>query len=289
MTPLPGKRSFLRVVKVFDEKELKMRGDGDLGTRGRIGWIVLPAAVLLAGAGAWAADTGPMVFAAASLKTAMDEIATQYEAETGLAPVVTYAGSSALARQIQQGAPADLFISANVGWMDALEDDGLIVSESRVDLLGNALVLISHDAVSTQIDLSSETDLPEMLGDNHLAMALVDAVPAGIYGKASLESLGLWEGVAPLVAQADNVRAALALVALGEAPLGITYATDAVAEPRVSVLGVFPEDSHPPFIYPAAPLSEGDRASAEPFLTYLKGAAARGVFEANGFTVLAGD
>jgi len=226
------------------------------------------------------------VFAAASMKTAMDEITARYAEETGNTARVSFAGSSALARQIQAGAPADVFISANPGWMDALAADGLIDDATRTDLLGNSLVLIAHDPDAGPVEITPDLPLSGMLGEGPLAMALVEAVPAGIYGKAALGALGLWDAVAPKVAQADNVRAALALVATGEAPLGIVYATDAHAEPAVTVLGTFPEDSHAPITYPAAHIRDSDSAVGEAFLAYLQGPVARAAFERQGFTVL---
>ncbi|MBY6002856.1 molybdate ABC transporter substrate-binding protein [Salipiger bermudensis] len=245
------------------------------------------AALALAALAAGGAAAGQVtVFAAASMKTAMDEIAPLFAEATGDTAVVSLAGSSALARQIQAGAPADVFISANPGWMDALEADGLIEADSRTDLLGNSLVLIAHDPQATPIEITPTLPLSEMLGEDHLAMALVEAVPAGIYGKAALSALGLWDGVAPKVAQADNVRAALALVATGEAPFGIVYATDARAEPGVTVLGTFPKGSHAPITYPAARIRDGDSAVADAFLAFLKGPVARAAFERQGFTVL---
>ncbi|MDO6584342.1 molybdate ABC transporter substrate-binding protein [Salipiger sp. 1_MG-2023] len=237
------------------------------------------AALLAVTAAAAQAET-VTVFAAASLKTAMDDISAAYTAATGNTARVSLAGSSALARQIEAGAPADVFISANQQWMDVLQGEGLIDPDTRRDLLGNRLVLIGQGA---PVEITPTLDLPGLLGEGKLAMALVDSVPAGIYGKAALTSLGLWEAVAPQVAQVDNVRAALALVAAGEAPLGITYATDAVAEPRVVVLGSFPESSHAPIVYPVAAIAEGDPLD---FLTFLQGAQARAAFEAQGFAVL---
>ena len=226
-----------------------------------------------------------LVYAAASLKNAMAEVAERYEAETGNSLTVSYAGSSALARQIEQGAPADIYISANTGWMDVLEGKGLLDPGSRIDLLGNALVLVGQGA---PVEITPALDLAGRLGpDGHLAMALVKAVPAGIYGKAALESLGLWDQIAGQVAQADNVRAALALVSAGAAPMGVVYATDAVAAERVEVLGTFPEDSHPPIIYPAASLAGSDNALKDGFLAYLRGPAASAAFRDQGFTVLA--
>lgn len=226
------------------------------------------------------------VFAAASLKTAMDEIAAAYETATGDTVIPSFAGSSALARQIQFGAPADVFISANAGWMDQIEADGLLAEGSRFDLVNNAIVLIAHGADAATVEIGPALDLSGMLGEGRLAMALVDSVPAGIYGKAALNTLGLWEAVAPRVAQADNVRAALALVATGEAPLGIVYATDAVAEDKVSVVGTFPRDSHPPIVYPAAALRDGDTAAAARFLSFLHGDMARAALERQGFVVI---
>ena len=222
------------------------------------------------------------VFAASSLKTALDAVAPAFEQETGHKLTVSFAGSSVLARQIEAGAPADVFISASDDWMDYLEKMDLIEPGTRRDLLGNSLVLVGHGPGTALHDWN---DLPDRLGVGHLAMALVQAVPAGIYGKAALESLGLWDQLAPQVAQADNVRAALALVALGEAPLGVVYATDAQAEPGVSVLATFPEGSHPPILYPAARI-KGSGPQAQTFLTFLDTKAARQVFVDQGFALL---
>ncbi|MEO1106076.1 MAG: molybdate ABC transporter substrate-binding protein [Pseudomonadota bacterium] len=226
-----------------------------------------------------------LVFAAASLKNALDEIAEGYTAETGDTVVVSFAGSSSLARQILQGAPADVFISANPLWMEAVAEDGLIDPASRLDLLGNTLVLVASEGTADTAPVTSRTDVLGLLDGGRLAMALVNAVPAGIYAKASLESLGLWQAVAPHVAQADNVRAALALVALGEAPLGIVYATDAAAEPDVVVVGTFAPSSHPPIVYQAAALA-GSEAGAR-FVDHLVGEAAGAIFQRHGFTPLA--
>lgn len=226
------------------------------------------------------------IFAAASMKNALDEIVTTWNTETGNSAVVSYAGSSVLARQILAGAPADVFISAAVNWMDTLEEDELIKPGTRVDLVGNAIVLVAHGNRMAPAAIAPGFDLAGMLGESKLAMALVDSVPAGVYGKAALTSLGVWDAVEPKVAQADNVRAALALVATGEAPLGIVYATDAAAEPAVSVIGVFPADSHPSIIYPAAVIAESAKPEAEAFLSYLSGAKAQAAFEGQGFTVI---
>ncbi|RDC72542.1 molybdate ABC transporter substrate-binding protein [Rhodovulum sp. 12E13] len=226
---------------------------------------------------------GITVFAAASVTTAMAEVEERFEAATGHDVIISLAGSSALARQIQQGAPADIFISANPGWMDTLEGDGLVEEGTRFDLLNNAIVLISSDSGAAPVEIGPETDLAGLLGDGRLAMARVDAVPAGIYGRAALESLGLWDGVAAQVAQARNVRAALAFVATGEAPFGIVYATDAAAEDRVTVVGTFPPDTHPPIVYPAAALARSDNPLTPVFLEFLRGPQARAVFQDEGF------
>lgn len=225
------------------------------------------------------------VFAAASMKTALDELAAAHEAESGDNIVISYAGSNALARQIIAGAPADIFISANPGWMDEVEKAGLVADGSRLDLLGNTLVLVAHDDVPA-VSITPKLDLAAMLGDEKLAMALVNSVPAGQYGKAALESLRLWEGVAPSVAQADNVRAALALVSTGEAPFGIVYASDAMADPDVHVIGTFPDDSHPPAIYPAALLTGAADQADRAFFQILSSDRADAIFAAQGFIVV---
>lgn len=221
------------------------------------------------------------VFAAASLKTALDQIAQDWSAQTGTRVTLSYGGTPALARQIAEGAPADLFLSASKDWMDDLQGKGLIRPETRRDLLGNRLVLVAHgDAPPVTVDGS--LDLPGLLDGGKLAMALVDAVPAGQYGRQALTTLGLWAAVEPSVVQSENVRTALHLVALGEAPLGIVYASDAVAEPGVTVIGIFPEDSHQPIVFPAA-LTVEAAPDAMAFLDHLSGPAAQEVFQANGF------
>lgn len=226
------------------------------------------------------------VFAASSMANALSQIAPDFEAATGHDLVVSYAGSSALARQIQQGAPADIFISASHDWMDVLARDGLIDTASRFDLLANELVLVAHGA-APPVTIGPDLDLVGLLGSGRLAMALVDAVPAGIYGKAALEHLGLWSSVAPQVAQADNVRAALAFVANGAAPYGIVYASDAAAQDNVSIIGTFPAQTHPQIIYPIARLVRSKAAGADAFLTHLRSADARAVFLQQGFIPLA--
>jgi molybdate transport system substrate-binding protein len=230
---------------------------------------------------------GLVIFAAASLKNALDEIAADWTKATGKpAPKISYAASSALAKQMEQGAPADLFISADLDWMDYVEKKDLIKKDTRVNLLGNKIVLIAPKDSTARIDIKQGIDLAKALNGGKLAMGNVDAVPAGKYGKAALEKLGAWDGVKDKIAQADNVRAALLLVSRGEAPLGIVYATDAAAEPNVKIVGTFPDGSHPPIIYPAAVVKDAKSADAQPFLDVLKSAKARPAFERQGFTVL---
>jgi molybdate transport system substrate-binding protein len=224
------------------------------------------------------------VFAAASLKTALDRIAADWQAQTGTPMTVAYGGSPAMARQIAQGAPADIFISASVAWMDDLAAQGLVRPDSRRDLLGNRLVLVAHGS-ARPIALDQATDLAALLGGGRLSMAMVDSVPAGQYGAEALRNLGLWDQVKDSLAQSENVRAALRLVALGEAPLGIVYASDAVAEPGVSVIATIPADSHQPIVYPAALMPDAGQ-DAEAFLAHLASPGAGAVFAENGFLAL---
>ena len=226
------------------------------------------------------------VFAAASLTTALAEIEADFEAATGHDLVVSLAGSSALAQQIRQGAPADIFISASTDWMDLIAAEGLIEPGGRFDLLGNTLVLIAHGRAAPTVAITPDFALSGLIGDGRLAMALVDAVPAGIYGKAALDHFGLWGGIADRVAQTDNVRAALALVALGEAPYGIVYATDANAAENVTIIATFPPESHPAIVYPLARLAGRDGTGVAALVAYLQGDAARAAFVRQGFAVL---
>jgi molybdate transport system substrate-binding protein len=228
-----------------------------------------------------------LVFAAASMKNALDDVARQWQAETGKSVAVSYAASSALAKQIEQGAPADLFISADQAWMDYLAGRKLIKAGTRVDLLGNSIVLVAAKDSKSALKIVPGFDLAGALGENRLAMADVDAVPAGKYGKAALETLGVWPSVAGRVAQAQDVRAALALVSRGEAPFGIVYKTDAAADPGVRVVDAFPAGSHPPIVYPAAALADAkNAAAAAAFLAYMRSAKARAAFDKQGFAVL---
>jgi molybdate transport system substrate-binding protein len=229
-----------------------------------------------------------VVFAAASLKNALDAIAKDWTKRSGVEVKASYAASSALARQLEQDAPADLFISADAPWMDYVAQKNLIVPASRLDLLGNRLVLVAGPGwTKGEVDLKKGVDLAGLLGNERLAMGEVASVPAGRYGKAALETLGAWQGVSPKVAGAESVRAALALVSRGEAPLGVVYKTDAAADRNVRIVGTFPADSHPPIVYPAAQIASSKNPDAASFLKYLTSNAARQDFEAAGFAVIA--
>jgi molybdate transport system substrate-binding protein len=248
---------------------------------------LLPRAVCIALAGLCAFGTLAQaetvtVFAAASLKGALDEVAQSFEDNFDHTITLSYGGSSALARQISYGAPANLFISANPQWMDDLEARGLLQAQTRVDLLSNDLVLIAPTETTTSVVLTDVDTILTALNNGPLAMGFVEAVPAGIYGKAALTSLGLWGALAPHVAQTDSVRSALALVARSEAPLGVVYGTDALAEPRVQVVARFPKDSHPPITYPVAIIAPASKG-AEDFASFLASQPALEVFQAYGF------
>jgi len=244
-----------------------------------------------------------LVFAAASLKNALDDVNTEYQRQTGRKVVVSYASSPTLAKQIESAAPADVFMSADVDWMDYLAKRRLIKPETRRNLLGNRLVLVGGplrlpptppDASPPQqgsraardVTISHGFPLANLLGGGRLAMADPDSVPAGKYGKAALEHLGVWSSVQTRIARAENVRAALALVARGEAPFGIVYQTDATADPKVKVVGFFPEDTHPPITYPIAAVAASTAPTTAAYLEYLRSPAPRPFFERQGFTVL---
>lgn len=228
------------------------------------------------------------VYAAASLKEALDAQARRFETRSPHRIVAVYAASSALARQIEAGAPADLFISADEPWMDEVERRGRLQPGSRVALLSNTLVLIAPAASPLTLRIAPGFPLATALGGAPLAMADPDAVPAGRYGKAALEKLGVWTSVAPRVVRGENVRTALNFVARGEAALGIVYGSDARAEPRVRVVDVFPADAYPPIVYPAA-LVAGSAAAgpARAFLDFLRSPAAAALWRAQGFRPLA--
>jgi molybdate transport system substrate-binding protein len=227
-----------------------------------------------------------LVFAAASLKNGLDAINAQFGREHGTAARISYAASSTLARQIEAAAPADIFISADLDWMDYLAERKLIKPEGRKTLLGNRLVLVAPASSTAVVDIEPGFPLAALLGNGRLAMADTAAVPAGKYGRAALEKLGVWPSVENRIAQAENVRAALALVARGETPFGIVYQTDAAADPGVRIVGTFPESTHPPIVYPIALLAASNNPAAAAFLAYVESEKAVPLFEKEGFTVL---
>ncbi|MDQ8700684.1 molybdate ABC transporter substrate-binding protein [Hyphomicrobium sp. LHD-15] len=227
-----------------------------------------------------------VVFAAASLKNALDTIAKDWEAKTGKKATLSFAASSAIAKQIESGAPADLFISADLKWMDWVAERKLIDDASRKTLLGNTLVLIAPAESTVNLKIEKGFKLAEALGEGRLAMGDPKSVPAGIYGQAALTSLGVWDQVSAKVAGAENVRVALTYVARGETPLGVVYGTDAKSEPKVKVVDIFPADSHQPIVYPVAITASSTNADAKAFLAYLSTPEAAKVFEGQGFTVL---
>ncbi|WP_294057096.1 molybdate ABC transporter substrate-binding protein [Sphingomonas sp.] len=227
----------------------------------------------------------PLVLAAASLQESMTAAADAWAAKGHARPVLSFAASSALARQAAAGAPADLFVSADEEWMDDLQRRGLLVPGTRADLLGNRLVLVAPANDSRAVPLGPRSPLAAWLGEGRLAMADPDSVPAGKYGKAALTKLGLWPGVQARVVRAENVRAALALVERGAARYGIVYATDARASKLVRVAGIFPAASHPPIRYPIARLKAFQSLEAEGFRRFLLGREGKAIFARYGFAV----
>jgi molybdate transport system substrate-binding protein len=225
----------------------------------------------------------PLVFAAASMKTALDAVAAAWKADTGKSVSIAYASSAALAKQIERGAPADIFISADLKWMDYLEKAKLIQVRTRRNLFGNKLVLIELSDADAKLEISKGFDLAGAAGDGKIAVCMIDSCPAGIYAKEALESLGVFAGVEPKLAQADNVRSALNLVSRGEAKFGIVYATDARADPNVKVVGAFPASSHSPIVYPVALVAASPNPDAASFLAYLTSQAATKIFLEQGF------
>jgi len=235
---------------------------------------------------ALAEDKRLTVFAAASMKNALDELNTAYAANTGVKIVASYAASSTLAKQIEQGAPADIFVSADTDWMDYAIARKDIDESTRINLLGNSLVLIApKDSAIDNVAIGRGFDLAKLAGDGRIAAGDVNAVPAGKYAKAALEDLGAWRTAEPKFAMADSVRAALTLVARAEAVLGIVYASDARIEPGVKIVGTFPADSHRPIIYPVAATAAA-KADATGYLAFLRSSRAKTTFEKYGFTFL---
>jgi len=256
-------------------------------TTARRGVAVMLVMLLAASASPAHAQTGDaLIFAAASLKNALDEVAAQYRKDTGKAVKISYGASSALAKQIEAGAPADIFISADLDWMDYVAQRHLIVSDTRKNILGNRLVLVAPKDDPVEVRVVPNFPLAGLLKGGKLAMADTSAVPAGKYGKAALEKLDVWPSVSGSIAQAENVRAALALVSRKEAPFGIVYQTDAAADANVRIAGVFPEDTHPPIIYPIARVADSKNPDAARLLAYIEAPKAAPAFEQQGFTIL---
>lgn len=252
----------------------------------RLAGLFLTLTALLAAAPAAAQDKALTVFAAASMKNALDEIDAAYTAKTGIKITVSYAASSALAKQIEQGAPADVFISADTDWMDYAIGKKAVNEASRVNLLGNSIVLIApKDSKIGNVNIGVGFDLAGLAGDGRIATGDVKAVPVGKYAKAALEKLGAWREVESKFAMAESVRAALTLVARGEATLGIVYSTDARVEPGVRIVGTFPPDSHPAIVYPVASTTTA-KPEASGYLAFLRSTAAKSILEKYGFKFL---
>lgn len=227
------------------------------------------------------------VFAAASLKNALDDTNAAFTKATGVKVTASYAASSALAKQIEQGAPADIFISADLNWMDYVAAHKLIKPDTRLNLLGNKLVLIApKDSKLEKVTIAKPFDIAKLAGDGRIAVADVKAVPAGLYTKAALEALGAWKAAEPKLAMAENVRATLAFVARDETPIGIVYETDAKIEPKVKIVGSFSDDSYPPVTYPAAATLASNNPAVTRYLAFLRGGAAKTIFEKYGFSFL---
>jgi molybdate transport system substrate-binding protein len=229
------------------------------------------------------AEAPVIVFAAASMKTALDEAATAFRADNGVEIKISYGGSLALARQLAQGAPADIFVSADEDSMDEAAEAKAIRPDSRVDLLGNTLVVVAEKNAPLQSLSLTAADVAAALGAGKLATGEVNSVPVGKYAKEALTNLKLWDAVEPHLAMTDNVRAALAFVARGEAALGIVYATDAAAEPAVRTVATFPESSHKPIVYPAALTATSANPAAVKFFEFLRAPATRAIFQRQGF------
>ena len=250
---------------------------------------IFAAFVMLCGATlspALAQDKSLTVFAAASMKNALDDIDAVFTARTGVKVTASYAASSTLAKQIEQGAPADIFLSADTDWMDYATGKKNINEQTRVNLLGNSIVLIApKDSRIDNVTIGQGFDLAKLAGDGRIATGDVKAVPVGKYAKAALEKLGAWQAAEPKFAMADSVRAALTLVARGEAALGIVYSTDAKVEPGVKIVGTFPADSHPPIIYPVAATTTAKPEATE-YLAFLRSSLAKTTLEKYGFTFL---
>jgi molybdate transport system substrate-binding protein len=244
-------------------------------------------AIAVTGHSAAAQQNSMIVFAAASMKNALDDIDAAFSKKSGVKVVASYDASSALIKQIEAGAPADVFVSADLKWMDYGVQKKVINNDTRVNLLGNTLVLIApKDSKIGNVTIGPGFDLAKLAADGRIATGDVRAVPVGIYAKEALEKLGAWASVEPKMAMTATVRAALILVARGEAPLGIVYSTDAKVEPGVKILATFPENTHPPIVYPVAATANAKPGTAA-YLAFLRSSAARTIFERYGFAVLA--
>ncbi|HEY1315174.1 MAG TPA: molybdate ABC transporter substrate-binding protein [Steroidobacteraceae bacterium] len=247
-------------------------------------WLTCCVSLWAQAAFAAAADKPPLtVFAAASLTNVLQELGDGFTKETQIPIRFSFAASSALARQIENGSPADIFFSADLEWMDYLQTRGLIQRDSRHNLLGNRLVLIAPTESAIKLKIEPHFALAAALGSGHLATGDPDSVPVGRYAREALTSLGVWNDVADRVVRADSVRSALAFVDRSEAPLGIVYATDALIDKRVRVVDVFPDNSHLPILYPIA-LTRAAKPDAAKFVSYLSGPAGGVAFKAYGFT-----
>ncbi len=249
--------------------------------------VAVALAIALTGHSAAAQQNSITVFAAASMKNALDDVDAAFSKTNGVKVVASYDASSALIKQIEAGAPADVFVSADLKWMDYGVQKKVIKNDTRVNLLGNTLVLIApKDSKVGNVTIGPGFDLAKLAGDGRIATGDVRAVPVGIYAKEALEKLGVWASVASKMAMTANVRAALILVARGEAPFGIVYSTDAKVEPGVKIVATFPENTHPPIIYPVAATTNARPATAA-YLAFLRSSTARTIFQRYGFAVLA--
>jgi molybdate transport system substrate-binding protein len=271
-----------------DLREFAANGHGS-ATMHRLARYLFVLSILL-GSACWPAlaqDKSLTVFAAASMKNALDDIDAVYTARTGVRIVASYAASSALSKQIEQGAPADIFLSADTDWMDYAARKNTVNGTTRVNLIGNSLVLIApKDSKIDTIRIAQGFDLAKLVArDDKIAIGDAKSVPVGKYAKAALEKLGAWQAAEPKFAQMENVRAALALVARGEAVLGIVYSTDAKVEPGVKIVGTFPADSHPAIVYPVAATANA-RPEAADYLAFLRSRQAKTIFEKYGFSFL---
>jgi molybdate transport system substrate-binding protein len=279
---------------VYPARHIEISRNGKMASSTRAHRRQLLAAIFSFAASAWLLPTGTswaqprdvVVFAAASLKNALDDIKTQYERDTGKHVTISYGASPTLAKQIEAAAPADIFISADLDWMDYLAERKLIKPGSRVNLLGNSIVLIAPANSTASTAIGPNFPLASLLGNGRLAMADPNSVPAGKYGKAALEKLGVWSSVADRIAPAENVRAALLLVSRGETPLGIVYKTDAISAPGVKIIATFHADTHPTIVYPTALAASTTNPDAEAFAANLRSPTAARLFEKQGFTVL---